>query len=82
MRKKGIDKYANSQTTMCIQYTGNTIDKQECVHNTQTRESKNTYVLLQEPIVLDYKRTRQSIRVVVRIQSALCEVGTEQNSRV
>ena len=37
MRAKGIDKYANSQTIMCTQYTGNTLQKQQCVHNTQTK---------------------------------------------
>ena len=32
--EKGIDKYANLQITMCTQYTGCTVHKQQCVHNT------------------------------------------------
>ena len=50
MKEKGIDKYANTQ------YTGNTVHKQQCVHNTQikikcqysSQEGESTNVLLQE----------------------------------
>ena len=35
MQNKGIDKYANTQTTMCTQYTGNTVHKK--LYKTQTK---------------------------------------------
>ena len=37
MIEEGIGEYAKVQTTMCIQYTGNTVYKQQCVHSTQTK---------------------------------------------
>ena len=42
------------------------------------RFTSRTFVTL---FVLDYKRARQSRRRVVRIQSVLCEVACEVNSR-
>ena len=41
--------------------------------------TSTTFVIL---IVLEYKRARQSRLQSVRVQSALCEVACEQNSRV
>ena len=70
MREKGIDKYENAQTTLCAEYTSNNVVAKK------SREGKNRNLVLQKRS-LDCQCWES---VVVRIQSALCEVACEQNS--
>ena len=68
-----IHRQHGAQATMCTQYANKNevaiefLRRQEHEHSTSI-----TFVAL---ILLDYKRARQSRRVVVKIQSALCEVA-------
>ena len=78
MREKGIDKYANAQTTMCAECTSNDVLLDE-FSKWREQEIFTSRTFLRQ-FVLDYKRVKQSSQREVIIQSALCEVACEQNS--
>ena len=79
MREKGIDKYANAQTIMCAKCTSNNIVAIEFSRRREHEPSTlRTFVRL---FLLDYKRAKQSRQPAVRLQSVLCEVACEENSR-
>ena len=72
---------ANPQTTMCTLHSmqiNNVVMMAFSVRLEHSRSTLRTFVRL---FVLNNKRARQSRRQIVRIQSNLCEVWCEENSR-
>ena len=63
---------------MCTQYTNkNEVAIELSRKREHERYTSKTFVRL---FVFDYKRAKQSRRLVVKVQSALCKVACEQKS--
>ena len=74
-----MQRQRTQQEAMCTQYTNKNEVAIELLRKRKHEcSTSRTFVRL---FLLDYKRAKQSKRRVVRIQSTLCEVTCEENSR-